>query len=94
MYLKFRIAVATCAATLSVVTLHSANATPYAYVSNTIIGLKVTNADGSLLTASTATTSISNSAQFDGNPISGFQARSNTAIGVSIQQAYSCSRAV
>jgi len=49
----------------------------------------VTNADGSLLTASTATTSISNSVQFDGYPISGFQARSKTAEGIAIQQAYS-----
>ena len=89
MYLKFSIAAVTCAAVLSVASLPSANATPYAYASNTITGLKVTNADGSLLTASTATTSISNSAQFDGNPISGFQARSNTANGVTIQQAYS-----
>ena len=67
----------------------AANATPYAFSSNVISGLTITNADGTSITAQTATTTISDSAQFDGYAISGYQAPGLVGSASSIQQAYS-----
>ena len=67
----------------------AAHATPYAYSSNVISGLTITNANGSSLAAQTATTSISDTAQFDGYPISGYQTSGVVGSASSILQAYS-----
>ena len=85
---KFALALSSCALALATVA-SSAQATPYAYASNVITGLTITNADGSSIAATTATTSISDSAQFDGFPISGYQARGTVGSPVTVQQAYS-----
>ncbi len=88
MTFKAHLLISMCA--LAPVTLaSSAQATPYAYASNVITGLTITNANGTSITPSTATTSISDSAQFDGNSISGFQARGTVGSALTIQQAYS-----
>ena len=88
MTFKAHLLISMCA--LAPVTLaSSAQATPYAYASNVITGLTITNANGTSITATTATTSISDSAQFDGNSISGFQARGAVGSALTIQQAYS-----
>lgn len=88
MNVKSCLALSACALAL-ISAASSAQATPYAYASNVITGLTVTNADGTSLSATTATTSISDNAQFDGNSISGFQARGTVGNALTIQQAYS-----
>ena len=50
----------------------TAHATPYAYASNGITGLTVALSNGGSIVPSTATTSISDSAQFAGSTPSGF----------------------
>ena len=67
----------------------AARATPYAYASNQITGLTVTFAGGGSVMPTTATTSISDSAQFNGYNISGFQANGVVGNGLTISQAYS-----
>lgn len=66
-----------------------AKATPYAYASNQITGLTITLAGGGSITPTTANTSISDTAQFDGFPISGFQALGTVGNASTITQAYS-----
>lgn len=88
MSFKSQLAVSACALAL-IAAAGSAQATPYAYASNVISGLTITNANGTSLTATTATTSISDSAQFDGYGISGYQARGTVGNALTIQQAYS-----
>lgn len=67
----------------------AAKATPYAYASNVISGLSITYSDRSPIAASTATTSISDTAQFDGFPVSGFQVGGTVGTSSTINQAYS-----
>jgi len=67
----------------------TAHATPYAYASNQITGLSVTLSGGGSIVPSTATTSISDSAQFNGFPISAFQAPGTVGSASAINQAYS-----
>lgn len=62
----------------------SANATPYAFASNQISGLTLTG-----VSATTATTSIADSAQFGNFGISGFQNSGIVGNALSISQAYS-----
>jgi hypothetical protein len=88
MSFKLQLAVSACALAL-IAAANSAQATPYAYASNVISGLTITNANSTSITPSTATTSISDTAQFDGNSISGFQARGAVGSALTIQQAYS-----
>ena len=67
-----------------------AHATPYAFASNDISGLTVTFAGGAPLTnVSSATTNISDSAQFNGFAISGFQATGVVGSALTINQSYS-----
>jgi hypothetical protein len=69
---------------------HAAHATPYAFASNNITGLTITFAGGAPVTGVTsATTNISDSAQFDGFPISGFQTTGLVGNALTINQAYS-----
>jgi PEP-CTERM motif len=67
-----------------------ARATPYAFASNNITGLTITNSDGTDLTfISSATTNISDSAQFGGFGPSGFQNAGLLGNALTINQAYS-----
>ena len=68
----------------------SAHATPYAYASNQITGLTVTFAGGAALPiVGTPTTSISDSAQFDGSSSSNFQNSGVVGSALTIPQAFS-----
>ena len=88
--MSFRSHLAISACALALVTAASAaEATPYAYASNVISGLIITYANGASVNPTTATTSISDQAQFDGFGISGFQARGTVGNALTIQQAYS-----
>ena len=89
MSIKVKLACTTCILALSVGAAGTANATPYAYASNVITGLTITNANGTSISATTATTSISDTAQFDGYAISGFQANGTVGSALTIAQAYS-----
>lgn len=86
---KSRLAVSTCVLALAIGATGAAHATPYAFSSNQITNLTIANADASSLNATTATTSISDSAQFDGFGISGFQARGVVGAALTVAQAYS-----
>ena len=66
-----------------------AHATPYAYASNSISGLTVTFSGGTSINATSATTSISDSAQFSGSTVSAYQASGTVGSASSILQAYS-----
>lgn len=67
-----------------------AHADPYAFASNMISGLTVTDTSGGALTLkSTPTTTISDSAQYDGNAPSAFQTLGVVGSASSISQAYS-----
>jgi hypothetical protein len=69
---------------------HAAHATPYAFASNNITGLTITFAGGAPLTnVSSATTNISDSAQFGVFGISGFQNLGLVGNALTINQAYS-----
>lgn len=65
-----------------------AHATPYAYASNMISGLTVTDSSGTLTLNGTPTTTVSDSAQYDGNTPSAFQAKGVVGSAISISQAY------
>lgn len=67
----------------------AAHATPYAYASNQITGLKITNADGTSIVPTTATTTINDSAIFDGYTGSQYQASGTVGSASTITQAYS-----
>lgn len=69
--------------------VQTAHATPYAYASNQITGLTITLATGSPISATSATTSISDSAQYGSAPISGYQAAGTVGSALTIPQAYS-----
>lgn len=88
MTFKFQLALSACAVALAAAA-SPAQATPYAYASNVITGLTITNANGSSIAATTATTSISDSAQYDGFGVSGYQARGTVGGSLTVQQAYS-----
>lgn len=88
MTFRFTLALSACALALAAAA-GSAQATPYAYASNVITGLTITNADGTSIRATTATTSISDSAQYDSFGISGYQARGTVGSALTLQQAYS-----
>ena len=88
MTFKFHLAISACALALAAA-VSPARATPYAYASNVISGLTITYADGTSLTPTTATTSISDSAQFDSYSISGSQARGTVGGSLIMPQAYS-----
>jgi len=86
---RFRIALLSGAATLAVAAApFAAQATPYAFASNQISGLRITTTSGSIV-PTTATTSISDSAQFGAFGISGFQNRDGVGNALTISQAYS-----
>ncbi len=86
---RLKTALLTGAATLAVAAApFAAQATPYAFASNQITGLSITTASGGSITPTTATTSISDTAQFDGNAPSAFQARGTVGDALSISQAY------
>ena len=67
----------------------AARAAPYAYASNQITGLTVTYVGGGAIAPTTATTSISDSAQYGAAPISGFQTSGIVGSASTISQAYS-----
>jgi hypothetical protein len=67
----------------------TAHATPYAFASNQITELRLTFLGGAAISPTTATTSISDSAQFNGFPISGFQNAGTVGNALSIPQAFS-----
>lgn len=67
----------------------AAHATPYAYASNQITGLTIRLSGGGSIVPSTATTSISDTAQFNGFPASAFQGSGMVGNGLTISQAYS-----
>lgn len=88
--MSFKLHLALSACVLALVTAtSSAQATPYAYASNAISGLTITNANGTSLNATTATTSISDQAQFDGYGISGYQTPGIVGSASTVLQAYS-----
>jgi len=66
-----------------------ANATPYAFAGDQISNLTITYADQSSITPSTATTTISDEAQFGGYGISSFQTGGTVGSASTISQAYS-----
>lgn len=88
MTFKFHLALSACALALATAA-SPAQATPYAYASNVISGLTITNANGTSISATTATTSISDSAQFAGSAPSAFQGSGAVGSALTIQQAYS-----
>lgn len=63
----------------------AANATPYAFAANQITALSISG----VTSVTTATTSISDSALFDSNGISGFQSSGTVGNAISINQAFS-----
>lgn len=67
----------------------AAQADPYAYASNEITGLTITTASGAPITATTATTSISDFAVFAGSAPSGTQAGGTVGNALNITQAFS-----
>lgn len=87
---RFRILLLSGAAAVAIAAAPlAAQATPYAFASNQITGLTITTASGGSITPSTATTSISDSAQFGGFGVSGFQGSGTVGNALSIPQAYS-----
>jgi hypothetical protein len=85
---RFKTALLSGAATLAVAAApFAAQATPYAFASNQISGLRITTTSGSIV-PTTATTSISDSAQFDNSAPSAFQARDGVGNALAINQAY------
>ncbi len=66
-----------------------AHATPYAYASNQITNLTLTLQGGGSISPTTATTSISDSAQFSSSAISAFQNSGVVGNALTIQQAFS-----
>ncbi len=66
----------------------AANAAPYAFASNQITGLTLTFVGGGSISPTTATTSISDSAQFDGYAPAAFQGLGVVGAALSIPQAY------
>jgi hypothetical protein len=86
---RLKVLLLTGAATLAVAAApFAAQATPYAFASNQITGLTITTTTGSIV-PTTATTSISDTAQFMGSAPSAFQASGTVGGGLSILQAYS-----
>jgi len=86
---RFKTAVLTGAAMMAVAAApFAAQATPYAFASNQITGLTITTTSGSIV-PTTATTSISDSAQFDGFTPAASQASGIVGNALSIPQAYS-----
>jgi len=67
----------------------AAHATPYAFASNQISNLTLTFVGGASISPTTATTSISDSAQFGASGISGFQNAGTVGNALSISQAFS-----
>ncbi len=68
----------------------AARATPYAYASNQITGLTVTNADGTPLSMVTsATTNVNDAAVFAGAASTGFQGSGTVGSALTITQAFS-----
>lgn len=66
-----------------------AHATPYAFASNQISGLRFTSSTGTLPTLSSSQTNIADNAIFGAFPVSGFQAVAPVNSASTINQAYS-----